>query len=46
MINELDMIEDLRMRGFITNYKFDCIHNRQRQVIDKIVRILIPPPKE
>jgi hypothetical protein len=45
MINELDMIEDLRMRGFITHYKFDCIHNKQREVIDKIVRILIPPPK-
>lgn len=45
MRNELDMIEDLRMRGFITHYKFDCIHNRQRAVIDKIVRVLIPPPK-
>lgn len=45
MINDLDSISDLRIRGFITHYRFDCIHNRQRNVIDKIVRILIPPPK-
>ena len=45
MINELESISDLRIRGFITHYRFDCIHNRQRNVIDKIVRILIPPPK-
>ena len=45
MINELESISELRIRGFITHYRFDCIHNRQRNVIDKIVRILIPPPK-
>lgn len=45
MINDLESVSDLRIRGFITNYRFDCIHNRQRNVIDKIVRILIPPPK-
>ena len=45
MIKELDSISDLRIRGFITHYRFDCVHNRQRNVIDKIVRILIPPPK-
>tara|TARA_Y100000991_G_scaffold132193_1_gene99615 strand:+ start:355 stop:1488 length:1134 start_codon:yes stop_codon:yes gene_type:complete len=45
MINDLESISDLRIRGFITHYRFDCIHNRQRNVIDKIVRILIPPPK-
>ena len=45
MINELETISDLRIRGFITHYLFDCVHNRQRKVIDKIVRILIPPPK-
>jgi len=45
MISDLETIDDLRIRGFITHYKFDCIHNKQRDVIDKIVRVLIPPPK-
>ena len=45
MISELDKINDLRIRFYIIHYKYNCIHNRQRDVIDKIVRILIPPPK-
>lgn len=45
MIKELNKITDLRIRLFLTHYRYNCIHNRQRNVIDKIVRILIPPPQ-
>ena len=45
MNSDLDKIEDLRIRGFVIHYRYNCIHNKQRDVIDKIVRILIPPPK-
>ena len=43
MKKELETITDLRIRGFMINYRYDCIHNKQRKVIDTIVRILIPP---
>ena len=43
MKKELEKITDLKIRGFMMNYRYDCIHNKQRKVIDTIVRILIPP---
>ena len=43
MKKELEKISDLRIREFMINYRYDYIHNKQRNVIDTIVRILIPP---
>ena len=45
MINELEKISDSRIRVFLIHHRYNCVHNKQRDVIDKIVRVLIPPPK-